>query len=60
MRRGSEHDIPVKLTPKGAGSGPGRREIEVRLADVPAEGALVLPSQRCAIVRRDGDSLVDR
>lgn len=40
------------LTPRGGGAAAGARVVEVALADVPAEGALVLPSQRCAIVRR--------
>ena len=44
------------LTPKGAsGAASGQGAVEVRLADVPAEGALVLPTQRCAIVRQGAD-----
>jgi Rieske Fe-S protein len=40
------------LTPRDGGARPARDGFEVPLADVPAEGALVLPSRRCAIVRR--------
>jgi cytochrome b6-f complex iron-sulfur subunit len=40
------------FTPKGAGPEKGGVLVDVALADVPAEGALVLPSHRCAIVRR--------
>ena len=40
------------LTPRAGGAASGEGVIEVPLADVPAEGALVLPSRRCAIVRR--------
>jgi len=44
------------LTPRRGGERAGRDAFEVPLADVPAEGALVLPSRRCAIVRR-GDAV---
>jgi Rieske Fe-S protein len=40
------------LTPRDGGDRPGTDAFEVPLADVPAEGALVLPSRRCAVVRR--------
>jgi Rieske Fe-S protein len=44
------------LTPRGApGGGPG--PLEVPEADVPREGALVLPRHRCAIVRQGASVL---
>jgi Rieske Fe-S protein len=43
------------LTPRAGGGAPGGDVVDVALADVPAEGALVLPSHRCAIVRRGPD-----
>jgi len=39
------------LTPRGRRS--SREPIAVSAADVPADGALVLPRQRCAVVRKD-------
>jgi Rieske Fe-S protein len=44
------------LTPRRAGE-PALGSVTVAESDVPAEGALVLPQQRCAIVR-SGGSLV--
>jgi cytochrome b6-f complex iron-sulfur subunit len=44
------------LTPRDGGARPAADAFEVPLADVPAEGALVMPSRRCAIVRR-GDEV---
>jgi cytochrome b6-f complex iron-sulfur subunit len=43
------------LTPREGGARPAADAFEVPLADVPAEGALVLPSRRCAIVRRGAE-----
>ena len=39
------------LTPRGRRS--SREAIAVAAADVPRDGALVLPRQRCAVVRKD-------
>ena len=41
------------LTPRAGAGGPGT--LSVPVADVPAEGALVLPQQRVAVVREGGD-----
>ena len=43
------------LTPRGRRS--SREAIAVPAADVPADGALVLPRKRCAVVR-DGDTIL--
>ena len=43
------------LTPRGRRS--SREAIAVSAADVPADGALVLPRKRCAVVR-NGDSIL--
>jgi len=43
------------LTPRGRRS--SREAIAIPAADVPAEGALVLPQKRCAVVR-NGDSIL--
>ena len=40
------------LTPRGARA--ARGEVTLRASEVPAEGALVLPRQRCAVVRAGG------
>ena len=42
------------LTPRGRRS--SRETIKVKTADVPADGALVLPRNRCAVVK-SGDSI---
>ena len=43
------------LTPRGRRS--SREAIAISAADVPADGALVLPQKRCAVVR-NGDSIL--
>jgi len=43
------------LTPRGRRS--SREAIAIPAADVPADGALVLPRKRCAVVR-DGDTIL--
>lgn len=43
------------LTPRGRRS--SREALEVASADVPGEGALVLPRERCAVVKRGGEIL---
>ncbi len=43
------------LTPRGRRS--SNEEIKVPTADVPADGALVLPQKRCAVVK-SGDSIM--
>ena len=43
------------LTPRGRRS--SRETIKVKTADVPADGALVLPQKRCAVVK-SGDSIM--
>lgn len=43
------------LTPLGRAS--SREAIAVAAADVPADGALILPRQRCAVVR-NGDAIM--
>jgi len=41
------------LTPRAGAGGPGA--VSLPVADVPAEGALVLPQHRVAVVREGGD-----
>jgi Rieske Fe-S protein len=43
------------LTPRGRRS--SREALEVAAADVPGEGALVLPRQRCAVVKKGQEIL---
>ena len=45
------------LTPRGPGGRSSRNAVPVRAADVPPDGALVLPRHRCAVVR-SGDSVM--
>ncbi len=45
------------LTPRAGAGASGRGALSVPEADVPAEGALVLPQQRVAVVRQGSDFL---
>ncbi len=43
------------LTPRAGAGGSGRRNVSVPETEVPAEGALVLPQHRVAVVREGSD-----
>jgi cytochrome b6-f complex iron-sulfur subunit len=45
------------LTPRGGAGSSARATVSLPEADVPPEGALVLPQQRVAVVREGGDFL---
>ncbi len=45
------------LTPRGGAGASARGAVSLPEADVPPEGALVLPQQRVAVVREGGDFL---